>query len=397
MKVGFISIENAQDKNSWSGTLYYFSNSLKRYCEVLYISPLSSKSKLIYKPFYRLMQYITGKQYMEDRSILLAKSYGMKIDRFIKKNNLDMVISMSSIPLPYIKSGIPIICYTDATFKPMVNYYPFFTNLSKYTLKRGNYLEKKALDNCSLVFYSSDWARQSAINDYNVSAEKVFTIPFGLNMDKCPSAEEVYKWIRRKKIDTCNLLFVGKDFQRKGGDTAVQTVRYLNEQKGIRSRLTIIGCNPDISDKYVEVIPYINKNNKKEHDRYLKLLKESSFLILPTRADCTPMVCVEANAFGLPVLTTETGGLSSIVENNVNGFKFSLEDDGSQYGEYIAEVLTQKNGYLDLCFSSRKHYEQNTNWDNTCKFIIDKCQTIINKERKWVKKSYSMEVKNEGI
>ncbi|WP_137463714.1 glycosyltransferase, partial [Escherichia coli] len=42
-------------------------------------------------------------------------------------------------------------------------------------------------------------------------------------------------------------------------------------------------------------------------------------LLLPTIADCYGMVFCEAAAFGLPVVATDTGGVSSIVINERTG------------------------------------------------------------------------------
>jgi len=141
--------------------------------------------------------------------------------------------------------------------------------------------------------------------------------------------------------------------------------------------LFIIGCKPDIKDENIKIIGYLNKNIKKDREIYDKVLQESHFLILPTRADCTPMVSIEANAFGIPVMITRTGGISSILNDRVNGFMFEYNADGHEYADKIYEIFNNKKEYRELCTTSREYCEKYTNWDRTAKIIANKIIELI--------------------
>ncbi|MGN6530520.1 MAG: glycosyltransferase, partial [Ginsengibacter sp.] len=90
-------------------------------------------------------------------------------------------------------------------------------------------------------------------------------------------------------------------------------VKYLNE-KYVKTELTIVGCSPpervSLPD-FVHVHGFIDKSKKEGKNLINKLYSENHFFILPTIAECTPVVFSEANSFGLPVITTNTGGISS--------------------------------------------------------------------------------------
>jgi glycosyltransferase involved in cell wall biosynthesis len=379
MKIGYISIGDSRDTNTWSGTTYYFAKNLEKFVELERICLNDNFFiKLVYK-YYSLKNKLSKKRHMASRSKFVSKYYSKQAKKAISDiNHLDAIVSVGTIPIAYLDLDIPIINYTDATFSQMINYYEEFSNLSHQTIKNGNELEKKALERSSLLFYCSDWARNSAIIDYQIDSNKIYSVPFGLNMHGTPDKVDILKSIERKLlINQCNLVFVGKDFKRKGGEIAYQTVCYLNEQLNIDAHLTIIGSNPDIKDKRVTIIPYINKNNKEEQKLYQRILNQSHFLILPTKADCFSMVGIEANANGIPVITTNTGGLPSLIKNGINGFSVDLDAKEDVYALKIHQHFADKKIYKDLCFNSRNHFEEKTNWVNTCSYILEKIKNNI--------------------
>jgi glycosyltransferase involved in cell wall biosynthesis len=95
----------------------------------------------------------------------------------------------------------------------------------------------------------------------------------------------------------------------------------------------------------------------------VQLLSTIHFLILPTRADCSLLVACESNAYGVPAISTDTGGVSDVVKDGINGYCLSYEAGGDQYANLIAELYNDKERYHNLIASSRKRYEEELNWD----------------------------------
>jgi glycosyltransferase involved in cell wall biosynthesis len=69
---------------------------------------------------------------------------------------------------------------------------------------------------------------------------------------------------------------------------------------------------------------FIPKNTKTGQALLESLLADAHFLVLPTRADCVPVVIAEANSVGLPVVTSNVGGIPTVVRTDVNGAMFPL-------------------------------------------------------------------------
>lgn len=206
---------------------------------------------------------------------------------------------------------------------------------------------------------ASDWCKQSAINDYGLSEEKISVVPLGANLDLIPAMEEL-------NVDgnNCRLLLLAVEWQRKGGAIALETF-YQLKKKGINATLHIIGCVPPvaINDTSVTVIPYLNKNKPDEFQQLHQILLQTDYLLLPTRAEAAGVVFCEASAYGIPTITTNTGGVTTYVRYGMNGFSLPPDAGAELYAEKIASLYNDITAYKSLCKSSRELYEQDLNWN----------------------------------
>jgi glycosyltransferase involved in cell wall biosynthesis len=111
-------------------------------------------------------------------------------------------------------------------------------------------------------------------------------------------------------------------------------------------------------------VPYIlDKNDPAQYNEMTQLYREADFLLLPTRNECFGIVFCEANAFGLPVITTQTGGVPEVVRNGENGFVLPLKARGDAYARLIASIYGDDVRYTQLVLSSRAAYDERLNWD----------------------------------
>src|SRR5205807_4430859 len=184
-----------------------------------------------------------------------------------------------------------------------------------------------------------------------VDDQKVHTVSFGANIDHPPSIEVVQK---RKKSDRCKLFFIGTDWERKGGEIAFEALLKL-EELGIQAELTVCGCIPPdrFSHERMSVIPFLNRGDEIQRRQLESLFETSDFLFLPTRGEAYGMVFCEASSYGLPSITTATGGTGGAVTDGENGFKLAFEAGGAAYAELIAQVYRDDQRYAAPVQSSR--------------------------------------------
>ncbi|MBX7255463.1 MAG: glycosyltransferase family 4 protein [Candidatus Hydrogenedentes bacterium] len=220
--------------------------------------------------------------------------------------------------------------------------------------------EREAYAHCDLIVFGSKWAADSAIHQYGVSPDKVRSIAFGANLDKVPDRERVLE-NRRREQSTCELLFLGVDWERKGGELAISVVETLN-RLGLKARLTVCGIVPASVSPYIRVVPFLNKHEAKDQARLSQLLDEATFLFLPTRGDCSPIVFCEAFAHGLPVVTCAVGGVPEIVTDGVNGIVRDRSTPADEFADIIAGLFRDTCTYAQFCEAARGAYDQTFNW-----------------------------------
>ncbi|MBE7170900.1 MAG: glycosyltransferase family 4 protein [Williamsia sp.] len=383
MKVAYLSINDAKEVKHWSGLVHYMYKCVADQgvqvslvnCGVPYSKWLKLKAKLI--------KLITGgKTYQLDRDPTYAKQVAANAEEQLKALQYDVVFAPGSLPFIYLQTNKPMVFWTDATFDAMVGFYPGWHNLSQLCLKYGDRAEQIAIDKSSLVLYASEWARSSAINHYGADPRKIKQVPFGANMEALLSQEEVKAAIRqRQQSDLVNLLFVGIDWERKGGDLAIETVVKLRE-KGVNAELTLVGSQlPErFNMPFIKHYPLLKKSVKEDAEKLHALYKSATFFILPTRAECFGVVFAEAGAYGLPVITSNVGGCPSAVKDGYSGFCLDLNDFSTAAVEKINGLRTSPQLYEQFSLNAYERFNNELNWGVIGKKVVQALQTVVEEE-----------------
>ncbi|MDW7775553.1 MAG: glycosyltransferase family 4 protein [Methanosarcinales archaeon] len=326
--------------------------------KIVYIGDLIKKKSIRLLGKRIICKYAFNKNYLSEREPIILKNYANQINKKMYNTDIDVIFSPGTLPIAKIETDKPIVFWTDATFAGMIDFYPEFSNLCKESIRNGNKMEKSALQRCELAIYSSEWAAQTAIQNYGIEKAKVKVVPFGANIICNRTSDDIKNLIENRSHDKCKLLFMGVDWTRKGGNIAIKVTKELNKS-GLETELTIVGCKPIIDEPLPSFIKLLGFVSEKE---ITNLFAESHFLILPSRADCTPIVFCEANSFGVPCLTTNVGGIPTIIKDGLNGKTFSKDADIEEYCKYIFNLFLNYNQYKKLGFSSFNEYQSRLNW-----------------------------------
>ena len=276
-------------------------------------------------------------------------------------------MSTSTLPIAYLETDVPIVFWTDSTFSGLLEFYSEYKSLSPAAVQEGREAESEALRRCSAALYSSDWAAQSAVKDYDVDPAKVHTVVFGANIEGKLSRDSVQLAITKRSLSRCELLFIGKDWHRKGGDIAIDVAVELNK-RGIPTRLRIVGVVPPATQHLpscVEVIGFIDKANAEGRCQLEGMLLDATFLIQPSRAECYGLVFGEANSFGLPALASNIGGIPSAISPGVNGYLVQVGDRNQEVDRYcqtVIDCMRRPDLYYKLAMTSLEEYHTRLNW-----------------------------------
>lgn len=382
IKIAFLTAFDLQDIQSWSwgGTFYYMAQALQKHCgEVSYIGPIYCWEQFIAKIIAKGARLLLKKNFVRFHNFLVAKKYAKVAAQRLAGGAFDVIFTPVGEPeIAFLKTDIPIVLFEDATYGALINYYPDYSNLLKRSIYELNTLEDLALKKASLIVSSSEWAARSAIEDYHTDKRKVHVLPQGTNIDNAPPAEVIQQ---KQKSDRCRLLFVGVDWQRKGGEIAFETLLKL-EELGIQAELIVCGCIPpsQFSHDRMTVIPYLYKSDEKQRAQLEQLYMTSDFFLLPTRSESYGMVFAEASAFGLPSITTDTGGVSEVVRNGENGFILPSSARGTEYAEVIARLYRDDQRYAELVKSSRAAFDERLTWDAWGMAVTDLIAQLLGRE-----------------
>jgi glycosyltransferase involved in cell wall biosynthesis len=190
----------------------------------------------------------------------------------------------------------------------------------------------------SLVTWS-EWAKRSLEEDYQIDPAKVRVL--------APGAAAAYFDIGQQRplaaaadagrTGRVKVLFVGGDFQRKGGPLLLESMRDL---LGERCELHLVTSQAATLAPQPHV--YVHHGLGPNSPALLRLFREADLFVLPSRAECLAVVLMEATAAGLPVITTEVGALAEAVQVGQSGLTVPVGDGAAL--RHALEVLVSDAG-----------------------------------------------------
>ncbi|MHB2036005.1 MAG: glycosyltransferase family 4 protein [Nitrososphaerales archaeon] len=164
-------------------------------------------------------------------------------------------------------------------------------------------------NNCKAVIVWSNWAKKGYIND-GVDQGKVNVIPPAFTTSR-----------KKIKHDSTNLLFIGRDYNRKGGDVALKVFENLKKSHD-NIHFTFVGRIEDKEmlekvkhDERISYFDHVSKSDLRE-----KIFPTSDVFILPTIAEAYGMSIIEAMSNGIPVIASNISAIPEVVQDGVSGY-----------------------------------------------------------------------------
>lgn len=168
-----------------------------------------------------------------------------------------------------------------------------------------------------LVTWSA-WAARGLQEGYGVPPERVHVVPPGVHVDDWAPPEGGCRGVD----DVVRILFVGADFERKGGDVLLDAFAVLRARVGPRVELHLVTKAEVRPVSGVHVHGALAPNSA----QLRALFHRSDLFCLPTRSDCLPLVLSEAGASGLAAVSTTVGAIGELVEDGVTGLLVPPDD-----------------------------------------------------------------------
>ena len=376
------TVEDAADAKSWSGIPFSLRVALERHVDQLTVFRPSKPRRDPLNVALRLG--LGGKPlrwplWMTESTL---RQNARELEAAVKVSGADAVLSISSqciaradpFPLPtYMFSDSPWLAWKEAyaEYEPMP--------LRGQAFARA---EAEAAARCSGLFFGSAWATCEAERLYfagKATAQqraRLHVTPLGANWRPEVSPEKLLEAVRGRSRERLDLLFVGRDWERKGGPLAVQIVERLRAA-GANACLQLVGCKPDLPTSLTEgdqpavrVHGALYQNVPAERERLHELFLKSHLLLVPTKAECFGIAFAEAQAFGLPPVSRNIQALPSVVVDGETGLLMPPDATADAYADRILALTKDWPGYLTMAERGIDRAANVTSWDAMAKSMV---------------------------
>ncbi len=365
MRIAYVTSHDPTDRLNRSGSDYGIMRALMDAgLDVTPIGPLVQRFWRLGSFKRRFYRRFRDRSYDFERSAIVRHGFARQIEKKLSQGSYDFVFSASTIPISRLRCDLPVAIWVDATWQSYNSLYETNPPWCRETLRAGHITERQAYERCSLMFFRSQWAADSAINDYGVSPDKVRVAPGGANFIQPPERETALGSIRRRSTEVCRLVSVGAYWKRKGMARSVALAVALNEA-GLRTELVIVGCSPPPGTALPDCVTlagFIDKRTPDGETRLSSILMQSHFHVLFPSGEAYGFVFAEASAHALPNITWDIGGIATAVASGENGHCFAPQQPLEDVVAYVVEQFRDRTRYEALARASRQRYEAYQNW-----------------------------------
>lgn len=259
----------------------------------------------------------------------------------------------------FYKDSLLVITAKMFGFKTIIHFHNKGVKSNQH-LKLNDILYKLIFKNTKIILLAPELYQD--VEKY-VSEEQVYYCSNGI-----PAIEKikiVKNKDKHKKGDVSVLLFLSNLIISKGILVLLEACKLLKEE-GVLFECRIVGGSGDLNKtQLLEKISELGLENevvylgKKYGEDKNEVFNEASIFVLPTFYDneCFPLVLLEAMQFSLPLVATKEGGITSIVNDNKNGFIVSRKD-AEDLARVLAIMIEDRKLRRKLGKKSRKRYKK---------------------------------------
>jgi glycosyltransferase involved in cell wall biosynthesis len=236
---------------------------------------------------------------------------------------------------------------------------PFFPKVNLPYARQAYRYEKSVFQNMSKIFVMAEYWRRSFIEDFGVEPRRVVNIGVGVNMEIPPVAPKDYS---RKQI-----VYVGIDFARKGGENLTRAFRLLLKRHP-DATLHIIGP-PKIPAvlqqpglRNVEYHGPLSREVAEQKAKLLDVLNKGTLFVLPSLYEPFGNAALEAMLFRMPVIATKNWSFPDFV-TRTTGLLLDRPTDQNEMAEKMDAFLSDPSRSEESGNAAREMVVSRYTWD----------------------------------
>lgn len=218
------------------------------------------------------------------------------------------------------------------------------------------------------VICCSDYMVQHVKWAFGLPNDKLVMVPNGVNSHVYDGLEKQDLTAFRSKYalpDEKIVLYVGRLVYEKGIHILINTVPKVLEK--VNAKFVIVGTGY-MKEQLFNIVKSMGLEHKvlftgfEEESNVLKLQKLADVSVVPSMFEPFGIVALEAMAAKSPVVVSDTGGLSEIVDHETSGVKaYSNNTDSLAWG--ITKILLDENFRRRIKENAYKKILEKYDWD----------------------------------
>lgn len=228
-------------------------------------------------------------------------------------------------------------------------FHSYFPKWKTYIIKQ---IERKLAKKTTAIITISETQKKEICEEHKIAAnDKTVVIPLGFDLDKFNlDLEEKRKNTRevfKIEQDEIAIAIIGRITKIKNHDFFLDVIeKILSQNQMIKIKVFIVG-DGDLKN---HISNRVNNLNEKFGNKIIMtswIFDIASFnpgmdiICLTSDNEGTPVSLIEAQASGIPIITTDVGGVRDIVSDGNTGFIIP-KNDLNKYSEKLLELIQNK-------------------------------------------------------
>jgi glycosyltransferase involved in cell wall biosynthesis len=358
VKILGVIVGDPFDHKTWSGSSRYFFYALKEkgYLYKAISAELPTMTELFYKiksfhpsgEKWRFRYEINTKLYEQMTKIGLAKISQMG------ETDYNILLQVGAWYDFSTRPNKPTISYHDGNLATLLNSPYGYPKIRNSLIRQALDYEKRVYQKLDHIFPMSQWLADSFVKDFEIDTDKITPVGAGINLP-------FTKPVSAKKYELPRILFVGVQFDRKGGRYLLDAFQRVRREIK-HAELVIVG--PSLKDlpEGVRNVGRISKADWKGLNVLLDQYVNASIFVMPSLYEPFGIVFAEAMAHRLPCIGTQVCAIPEIIDDGVNGFLVQPRDS-KELAQRILDLLKDAKACNEFGENAHTKYSQNYTWE----------------------------------
>lgn len=212
------------------------------------------------------------------------------------------------------------------------------------TIERRAAMQAETYASAHGVFSMSRWNADYLVRAGLVEASRAHAVHSGINVPVVPPSHDD---IRRKRSRAWReVLFVGRDFFRKGGDLVVQAFELARRSASTPIRLVVAG--PTTWPSSIPMPPDTEFLGDLAMSAVRERLRSADVLVMPSHFEAFGIIFVEALASGVPAIGRRAFAMPEMIDHGRNGYLVET-DDVTALAEMIVRTVDDEKMAFRCC------------------------------------------------